>query len=138
MIMGNPFSHMELTTADPGAARKFYKKVFDWKLTVLGPDMGNYTLIDTGDKVAGGGMTAPMMPGQPTAWMPYALVESVKKTIGKAEKNGAKILVAFQPIPGNGAIGVFADPTGAAFGVWEKEPKAAAKKKAAKAKKKKK
>ena len=42
-----------------------------------------------------------------------------------------------QPIPGNGAIGVFVDPTGAAFGVWEKEPKAAPKKKAAKKAKKK-
>jgi predicted enzyme related to lactoylglutathione lyase len=136
MIMGNPFSHMELTTSDPAAARKFYKKVFDWKLNVMGPEMGNYTLIDTGDKVAGGGMTAPMMPGQPTAWMPYALVDSVKKSIAKAEKNGAKILVAFQPIPGNGAIGVFVDPQGAAFGVWEKEKKKPAAKKAKKAKKK--
>ena len=134
--MANPFAHMELTTPDPAAARKFYKKLFDWKLNVMGPDMGNYTLIDTGDKVAGGGMTSPMMPGAPTAWMPYALVDSVKKTNAKAEKNGAKVLVAFQAIPGNGAIGVFLDPTGAAFGIWEKEPKKATAKKAKKAKKK--
>jgi uncharacterized protein len=134
--MANPFAHMELTTPDPAAARKFYKKLFDWKLNVLGADMGHYTLIDTGDKVAGGGMTAPMMPGAPTAWMPYALVDSVKKTNAKAEKNGAKILVAYQPIPGNGAIGVFLDPTGAPFGIWEKEPKKATAKKAKKAKKK--
>jgi uncharacterized protein len=134
--MANPFAHMELTTPDPAAARKFYKKLFDWKLNVMGADMGNYTLIDTGDKVAGGGMTAPMMPGAPTAWMPYALVDSVKKTNAKAEKNGAKILVAYQPIPGNGAIGVFVDPTGAPFGIWEKEPKKAPAKKAKKAKKK--
>jgi hypothetical protein len=135
--MGNPFSHMELTTTDPGAARKFYKKLFDWKLNVMGPEMGNYTMIDTGDKVAGGGMQAPMMPGATPAWMPYALVDSVKKTIAKAEKNGAKILMAFQPIPGNGAIGVFVDPQGAAFGVWEKEKKKKpAAKKAKKAKKK--
>jgi predicted enzyme related to lactoylglutathione lyase len=36
--------------------------------------------------------------------------------------------VAYQPIPGNGASGVFLDPTGAAFGIWEKEPKKANKK----------
>jgi predicted enzyme related to lactoylglutathione lyase len=98
--------------------------------------MGNYTLIDTGDKTAGGGITAPMMPGQPTAWMPYAAVDSVKKSVAKAEKNGAKILVAYQPIPGNGAIGVFVDPTGAAFGMWEQEKKKPAAKKAKKARKK--
>ena len=54
----------------------------------------------------------------------------------KAEKSGAKVLVAFQPIPGNGAIGVFVDPTGAAFGVWEKEPKKKPVAKVKKAKKK--
>ena len=30
--MGNPFAHIELTTGDLGAAKKFYKKLFDWKL----------------------------------------------------------------------------------------------------------
>jgi predicted enzyme related to lactoylglutathione lyase len=136
--MANPFAHMELSTDDVAGAKKFYKTVFDWKLNQLGPDMGNYVLIDTGDKTAGGGMTAKMMPNTPTAWLPYALVDSVKKTMAKAQKLGAKPLVPFQPIPGQGAIGVFLDPTGAPFGIWEKAAKAAAKKKAApKAKKKK-
>ena len=88
--MANPFAHMELSTDDVAAAKKFYKTVFDWKLNQLGPDMGNYVLIDTGDKTAGGGMTAKMMPNQPTAWLPYALVDSVKKTITKAEKLDTK------------------------------------------------
>ena len=126
--MANPFVHMELSTDDVAAAKKFYKKVFDWKLNQLGPDMGNYTLIDTGSKTVGGGMTAKMMPNQPTAWMVYAEVDSVKKTMAKAEKAGAKIVVPFQPIPDMGAIGVFIDPTGAGFGVWEKAKKATAKK----------
>ena len=129
--MGNPFSHMELSTDDVDAAKKFYKKIFDWKLNTLGPEMGHYTLIDTGSKEAGGGMAKKNMPGQPTAWLPYALVDSVKKTLAKAEKAGAKVLVPFQPIPGNGAIGVFLDPTGASFGVWERPPAAAAPKKTA-------
>jgi uncharacterized protein len=134
--MGNPFVHMELSTDDLGAAKKFYKKVFDWKLNQLGPEMGNYTVIDTGSKTTGGGMAKKMMPGQPTAWLVYAEVDSVKKTIAKAEKAGAKVVMPFQEIGEMGAIGIFVDPTGASFGVWERAKKAAkkkgAKKKAAK------
>ncbi len=128
--MGNPFVHMELSTGDVAAAKKFYKRVFDWKLNELGPDMGNYTLIDTGSKTVGGGLAGKMSPEQPTAWLVYAEVDSVKKSMAKAEKNGAKIVMAYQPIPDMGAIGVFIDPTGAAFGVWEraKKKKPAAKK----------
>jgi predicted enzyme related to lactoylglutathione lyase len=136
--MGNPFVHMELSTGDVDAAKKFYKKVFDWKLDQLGPEMGNYTMIDTGSRTVGGGLTAKMMPEQPTAWLVYAEVDSVKKTMAKAEKAGAKVVVPYQPIGEMGAIGIFVDPTGAGFGVWEKaKKKAPAKKKAAsKAKKK--
>jgi predicted enzyme related to lactoylglutathione lyase len=134
--MGNPFVHMELSTGDLAAAKKFYKKVFDWKLNDLGPEMGNYSLINTGSRNVGGGMAATSMPGQPTAWLVYAEVASVKKTIAKAEKAGAKTVVPFQEIGEMGAIGIFIDPTGASFGVWEKAKKKAAKKGAKKAAKK--
>jgi uncharacterized protein len=140
--MGNDFVHSELVTGDVAAAMKFYKSVFAWKLKQLGADMGNYVLIDTGSKTSGGGMSAPMMPGQPTAWTPYVQVDSVKKTMAKAEKLGARALVAYQPIGDMGAIGVFADPTGAVLGVWERTqpptPAKKAKKTAAKKAKKKK
>ena len=123
--MGNPFVHMELSTGDVAAAKKFYKKVFDWKLNTLGAEMGHYTLVDTGSKTVGGGIAAKMMPEQPTAWLPYAEVDSVKKTIAKAQKAGARVVLPFQEIGAMGAIGVFVDPTGASFGVWQKAKKAA-------------
>jgi predicted enzyme related to lactoylglutathione lyase len=128
--------HMELSTGDVAGAKKFYKKVFDWKLNQLGPDMGNYVLIDTGTKGGvGGGIAGKMNPDQPTAWLVYAEVASVKKSIAKAEKAGAKIMLPFHEIGEMGAIGVFIDPTGAAFGVWE-QAKKTAKKSAKKASKK--
>src|ERR1700722_5825577 len=125
--MGNPFVHMELATGDVAAAKKFYKKLFDWKMNDLGPAMGNYTLIHTGSKTVGGGLAGKMNPDQPTAWLVYAEVRSVKKTIAKAEKAGAKIVLPFHQIGEMGAIGVFVDPTGAPFGVWEKTKKPAKK-----------
>ncbi len=138
--MSNAFVHIELTTGNVKAAKAFYKKLFDWKLTdqKMGPGMV-YTMIDTkgGKGSAGGGMSPPMMEGAPTAWMPYVEVADVKKSVAKAEKLGAKVYVAYQPIPGMGAMGVFGDPTGAVIGVWAKEAKAAPKKAAKKAAKKK-
>jgi predicted enzyme related to lactoylglutathione lyase len=139
-MAGNAFVHCELSADDVGAAKKFYKKLFDWKLNDTGPAMGNYTLIDVGSKTSGGGLTAKMMPNQPTAWLPYVEVASVKKTIAKAEKAGAKIMVPYQEIGEMGAIGIFVDPQGAALGVWElakKPAKKGAKKKSGKKAKKK-
>jgi len=119
-MAGNAFVHCELSADDLGAAKKFYKKLFDWKLSDMGPEMGNYTLIDVGKKSSGGGMAKKMMPGQPTAWLSYVQLASVKKTMAKAEKAGAKAVVPFQEIGGMGAIGIFVDPQGAALGVWER------------------
>jgi predicted enzyme related to lactoylglutathione lyase len=126
----NAFVHTELAVDDVGAAKKFYKKLFDWKLEDAGPEMGNYTMVDVGKRMSGGGMTAKMMPNQPTAWLPYVEVDSVKKTMAKAVKAGAKAIVPFQEIGGMGAIGVFIDPQGATLGVWElgKKPAKKAKK----------
>ncbi len=133
-MAGNPFVHTELSADDVGAAKKFYKKLFDWDLSDAGPEMGNYTMIDVGRQMSGGGMTAKMMPKQPTAWLPYVEVDSVKKTMAKAVKAGATAMVPYQEIGGMGAIGVFVDPQGAALGVWElgKPAKKPAKKKSKK------
>jgi predicted enzyme related to lactoylglutathione lyase len=134
--MANPFAHIELTTSDLAAAKKFYKKLFDWKLTdtPMGTSGAVYTMIAPG-KGAGGGMQAQPMPGAPVTWLPYVEVESVKRTLAKAEKAGAKVILPFMDIGSNGIIGIFVDPTGATLGVWSKAK--SAKKAAKKAAKKK-
>jgi hypothetical protein len=118
--MGNAFVHTELSVDDVAAAKKFYKTLFDWKLSDTGPEMGNYTLIDVGSKTSGGGITGKMSPTQPTGWLSYVEVASVKKTMEKAQQAGATVVVPYQEIGEMGAIGVFLDPQGAALGLWEK------------------
>jgi uncharacterized protein len=113
--MANAFAHIELNTDDLAAAKSFYKKVFDWKLSAI-PGM-SYTLIDVG-KGTGGGMTEKQMKEQPTAWLPYVEVKDVKETLAKAQKAGARIVVDYMEIGEMGAIGVFVDPTGAGLGIW--------------------
>lgn len=114
--MGNPFVHVELATGDVSKARKFYKSLFDWKLTDM-PGMA-YTMLDVGTGTGGGMMQKPM-PDAPTAWLPYVLVDDVKKTVAKARKAGANVVVEYQPVGEMGAFGIFIDPTGAALGVFE-------------------
>ncbi len=132
--MSNAFVHTELSVDDVAAAKKFYKSLFGWKLSDLGPAMGNYVMIDVGSKNSGGGITPKMSPTQPTGWLSYVEVDSVKKTIAKAAKGGANIVVPYEAIGTMGAIGVFVDPQGATLGVWEKA-KPSPKKKAASPKK---
>lgn len=128
--MGNPFIHLDLATSDPTAAKKFYKSVFDWRFKEF-PEM-KWTGIEVGQGV-GGGIAAKQMPEQPTAWTAYVDVSDVKKTIAKAQKAGAKIIVPFMQVGDMGCLGVFVDPQGATIGVWQATKKpAAAPKKAAK------
>jgi hypothetical protein len=128
--MPNAFVHIELNTDDVAAAKKFYKSLFQWK---IGPMAPGYLGVDVG-KGTGGGMQKKTMPEAPTSWLPYVEVDDVKKTIAKAKKLGAKIMVEHMAIGDMGAIGVFVDPTGAGLGVWElaKKPAKKAKPKAKK------
>lgn len=131
--MSNGFAHIELNTDDPAKAQKFYKAVFPtWKFSAV-PGAG-YWMIDTGAKgaAAGGGMAKKPMPEASTQWLPYVEVDDVKKTIEKARKAGARIMLEFHDIGEMGTIGVFIDPSGASIGVWAMPKKAAPKKKAAK------
>ena len=130
----NKFIHIELNTGDVKQAKKFYQGLFDWKMADVPMGPMTYTTISTGKRGEGGGITQKPMAEAPTQWLPYVLVDSVKRTIAKAQKRGAQIVVAYQPISGMGALGVFIDPTGAALGVWEMAP--TTKKAAKKAKKK--
>lgn len=127
--MGNPFVHLDLTCDNPAAAKKFYKSVFDWKFIEF-PDM-QWTGIDVGEGV-GGGLGGKQMPEQPTAWTAYVGVDDVKKTLEKARKAGATIVVPFMAVGEMGYLGVFLDPQGAAIGVWQAAKKAPAAKKTAK------
>lgn len=120
--MPNAFVHVELSTDDLPAARKFYSKLFKWKVASA-PHMPTYLMIDTGKKATGGGMQPKPMPEAPTAWLPYVEVTDVKKTLAQAKKLGASIVVDTQPVGGMGAIGIFCDPRGAMLGVWSAAPK---------------
>src|SRR5215813_3528571 len=118
-IVGNPFVHLELNTTDLNKAKDFYGKLFSWKLE----DMpmgggGTYTMINVGEGTGGGMMKHPM-PGAPSAWLAYVMVDDVAASTKKAKSLGATIIKDVSEVPQYGWFSILQDPTGAVFALWK-------------------
>ena len=116
--MANPFIHVELNTTDVARAKSFYGELFDWKLRDVPMPDGAYTLIEVGEGTGGGLMKHPI-PGAPSTWLAYVLVDDVKVATAKAKSLGAAILEDVTEVPGMGWFSLISDPTGAALGLWQ-------------------
>lgn len=115
--MANAFVHIELNTQDVGKAKDFYTKLFDWKLEDM-PGPTPYTMIKVGEGTAGGIMKHPM-PGAPSFWLPYVLVDDIHAATAKAKSLGATFIKEVTEIPSYGAFSIFTDPTGAVLALWQ-------------------
>ena len=117
--MANPFIHVELNTTDVDKAKTFYSQLFDWELEdmQMGPS-GTYTVIKVGDGTGGGLLKNPM-PGVPSFWLAYVLVDDIGVATKKAASLGAKIVKDSIEVPDMGWLSIIQDPTGAALGLWQ-------------------
>jgi len=116
--MANPFVHVELNTTDLAKAKEFYGKLFSWDLQDMPMGDMNYTVIGVG-KGTGGGMMRHPVPGAPSAWLAYVLVDDIHASTKKAAELGARILRDVTEVPGMGWFSIITDPTGAAVGLWQ-------------------
>jgi uncharacterized protein len=116
--MGNPFVHMELMSTDVGKVKSFYGKLFDWELEDM-PDSGMvYTVIKVGQGTGGGIMKNPI-PGAPSMWMPYVLVDSLKTAKEKATALGGTVMKDVTEVPNMGSFVIITDPAGGMLGLWQ-------------------
>jgi uncharacterized protein len=103
----------DVLVPDPEAALDFYGDLFGWDFTDPGPNGYRVARI-RGLDVAGLGQ-AQTMP----SWNTYIRVESVDAASERAAEDGGTVLIApFDALPA-GRIAVIADPTQAAFALWE-------------------
>lgn len=116
--MANPFVHVELNTTDLAKAKDFYGKLFAWKLEEAPMPGGSYTMIKVGEGT-GGGMLKHPMPGAPSTWLAYVLVDDIAASTQKAKSLGATVVKDVTEIPGAGWLSIIVDPTGAALGLWK-------------------
>lgn len=116
--MSNPFCHVELNTTDVKKAKDFYGKLFDWKLEDLDSPGGGYTMIGVGEGTGGGMMKNPI-PGAPSFWLSYVLVDDIQAATKKAKSLGGTVMKDVTPVPNIGEFSIISDPTGAHFAMWK-------------------
>lgn len=115
---GTP-SWVELSSPDTDAAADFYGQLMGWSATEPGPaETGGYRMFQqAGQNVAG--LMSKVQPEQSTAWATYISVADADQTAEKVKAAGGDVLVAPMDVMDIGRMAFFADPTGAAFGVWQ-------------------
>jgi predicted enzyme related to lactoylglutathione lyase len=116
--MANPFVHVELNTTDLKQAKTFYGKLFDWTLEDMPMGPETYTIIKVGEGTGGGMMSHPV-PGAPSMWLAYVIVDDIAAATKKAKSLGATVMKDVTEVPGMGWLSIIVDPTGAALGLWK-------------------
>jgi predicted enzyme related to lactoylglutathione lyase len=116
--MGNPFVHIELMSTDVAKVKSFYGKLFDWELEDMPAGEMDYTMIKVGEGTGGGLMKNPI-PGAPSLWLPYVLVDDLAAATKKATSLGGKLMKDVTKVEGMGSFTIVTDPAGAAIGLWE-------------------
>jgi predicted enzyme related to lactoylglutathione lyase len=115
---GTP-SWVELSSPDPDASALFYRDVLGWSATEPGAaETGGYRMFQyDGKSVAG--LMGHMQEGQPTAWATYVSVADADETARKVQAAGGTLMMGPVDVLDLGRMAMFADPTGAVFGVWQ-------------------
>ena len=123
--MNNPFvdhglfSWSELMTTDFDSSFSFYEKLFGWKLReVPGRGDSRYALIinESSSEPFAGILSMPKASeghGIPSHWQTYVTVDSVEKTLVKAQNLGAQIILEPMKIERVGTVAAIKDPQGA-------------------------
>ena len=98
----------------------FYGSLFGWEVpeTEASQQFGGYRQAMLGDKPAVGMMPL-MQEDQPTVWTTYISVEDAGETAAEVTAAGGAVIAEPSGVGELGRMAIFADPAGAAFGIWE-------------------
>src|SRR5689334_5002567 len=117
---GTP-SWVDIGSTDLDKTHAFYTGLFGWEREDAGPDSGGYGFYTMrGRHVAGYGPAQ----GGGVWWSLYISVPDAQITADLVASNGGTWLVEPMDVMEAGRMGVFTDPQGAAFSIWQ--PKATA------------
>lgn len=111
---------VDLGSPDLDASIGFYSALFGWEVpeNELQEQTGGYRrAAKNGTDVAG--MMPLMQEGQPPVWSSYVSVADAAATAAKVAEAGGSVIAEPMDVLGLGHMAVFADPTGAVFGIWQ-------------------
>jgi predicted enzyme related to lactoylglutathione lyase len=111
---------VDLGTPDIDAAAAFYGGLFGWSIEEgeNAEQTGGYRQAELRGKPVCGAMPL-MQEGQPPAWTTYVSVEDADATAAKVREAGGNVLAEPMDVMDLGRMAIFADPTGAVFGIWQ-------------------
>jgi len=112
---------VDATQPDPEAAVDFYGRLFGWEFEDTMPpgSQGKYYMARLrGRDVAA---ISPVPEGAPAiaTWNTYIWVSSAVETTARVREAGGQVLMEPVDVFDAGRTAMFADPEGAAFGVWQ-------------------
>ena len=115
---GEP-SWIDLGTPNMEATLAFYGGLFGWTADEpRGEEFGGYRTLRKDGKSVGGVMPL-MSPEQPPVWTCYVSTDDADKVAALVSDGGGQVFAPPMQVESLGRMAVFADPTGAAFGIWE-------------------
>ncbi|MEO5927365.1 MAG: VOC family protein [Patescibacteria group bacterium] len=135
--MMNSVVHFEMPYEDKNRMADFYGKAFGWKPRMLGPEMGNYVVMQTCEMDEA--TKFPKKPGRinggfyeksdkaPSTPSVVVAVEDIRAAMKRVEEAGGKIIGGQKPgepddIPGVGLYLSFTDSEGNSVGMIQPAP----------------
>lgn len=115
---GTP-SWFDLMTTDPEKARAFYGALFGWTFEVGPPESGFYTMCLKNGRPAAGIGKKPDGAPFPPAWTVYMASADADATTAAVREKGGAVVMGPMDVMEEGRMAIYADPTGAVFGVWQ-------------------
>lgn len=116
---GTP-SWVDHGSPDLDASIEFYGALFGWDVpeSERSEQTGGYRQAMKDGKPVGGMMPL-MQEGQPPAWTTYVSVDDAEATAAKVTDAGGSVIAEPMEVLDLGTMAIFADPTGAVFGIWQ-------------------
>ena len=127
----NRVVHFEIHAKDLDRAQKFYGEIFGWQIMDLGPQMGNYRMVNTGQDAVGaqwpginGGITArhgapPAEGAAVNAFVCTITVDNLDGYIQKVKDGGGSMALDKMQVPGVGWLAYMKDLEGNIFGLLQ-------------------
>jgi predicted enzyme related to lactoylglutathione lyase len=108
----------ELTSADPAAARAFYRALLGWRFTdVDAANADGAVICALGDSPVG--VIERAGDGQPSRWTSYLYVDDIEQTLDRIIAEGGRLMRPPRATAGGRRVATFTDAAGVVLGLFE-------------------
>ena len=106
----------DVSATDVRASGAFSSAVLGWEVPEPDEQWGGYVTAEAGGQMVAG--IGPLQ-GGPAAWTLYLATDDVDGLAGRAPDHGGAVLAPVMDVGPMGRMAILADPSGAAFGLWQ-------------------